>query len=424
MISKTPSATSYLILLFILYVVLAGNAFAQHVQSSNVLPAQSAGEDTNVNIFVFWSPTCPHCRDALGYINTLPKTYPWITLHSHNVVDFPESAYLFQQMAAAHGEEARSVPSIFVCGQLFVGWDSPEGVGNAIVQAAQSCRSENGIVTEKSRNELQAPLIGKINADDYSLPLFTLIVAGLDAFNPCAFFVLLFLLSLLVHARSRTRMLLIGGTFVLISGLVYFVFMAAWLNFFLVVGNVGWITLGAGLVAVVIGIFGIKDFLLAFRGPSLSISADDKSRLFGRVRGLLSIDSMPALLAGTIMLALAANTYELLCTAGFPMVYTRTLTLHGLDSTTYYLYLAFYNLIYVIPLMVIVVLFTLTLGARKLTVSQGRLLKLLSGSMMLELGLVLLFQPGLLNNVTTGLILLLIAIVVTLIARQFARTNT
>ena len=103
------------------------------------------------------------------------------------------------------------------------------------------------------------------------------------------------------------------------------------------------------------------------------------------------------------MLALAANMYELLCTAGFPMVYTRTLTLHGLESSTYYLYLALYNLIYVIPLIIIVGVFTLTLGARKLTVNQGRLLKLLSGLMMLEL---------------------VTALVVTLIARQFTQRNT
>lgn len=417
MISKVPRANPYLILLIVLYIAFAGDALARPVQSSDVLPAQSAGKDTNVNIFVFWSPTCPHCQDALVYINTLPETYPWITLHSHNVVDFPESAHLFQQMATAHGEEASSVPSIFVCGQLFVGWDSPAGVGNAVVQAAQSCRSESEPETAKRRNELQAPLIGKINADDYSLPIFTLIVAGLDAFNPCAFFVLLFLLSMLVHAHSRARMLLIGGTFVLISGLVYFVFMAAWLNFFILIGNISWITLVAGMVAIVIGVFGIKDFLLAFRGPSLSISDQHKPKLFDRIRSLLTIDSMPTLMAGTIILALAANTYELLCTAGFPMVYTRTLTLHALDQPTYYFYLALYNVIYVVPLMVIVLLFTITLGIRKLSVNQGRLLKLLSGVMMLELGSVLLFHPELLNSIYTGIALLLIAVLITLIAR-------
>ena len=171
------------------------------------------------------------------------------------------------------------------------------------------------------------------------------------------------------------------------------------------------------MVAIVIGVFGIKDFLLAFRGPSLSISDQHKPKLFDRIRSLLTIDSMPTLMAGTIILALAANTYELLCTAGFPMVYTRTLTLHALDQPTYYFYLALYNVIYVVPLMVIVLLFTITLGIRKLSVNQGRLLKLLSGVMMLELGSVLLFHPELLNSIYTGIALLLIAVLITLVAR-------
>ena len=70
-----------------------------------------------------------------------------------------------------------------------------------------------------------------------SLPLFTVIIGALDSFNPCAFFVLLFLLSMLIHARSRKKMFLIGGIFVFFSGFIYFLFMAAWLNVFLVIGR-------------------------------------------------------------------------------------------------------------------------------------------------------------------------------------------
>ena len=92
------------------------------------------------------------------------------------------------------------------------------------------------------------PLIGSVDAKALSLPVLTLVLAGMDAFNPCAFFVLLFLLSLLVHAKSRTRMAIVGGTFVLFSGVVYFVFMAAWLNVFLIAGELRVITFIAGLV--------------------------------------------------------------------------------------------------------------------------------------------------------------------------------
>jgi hypothetical protein len=134
------------------------------------------------------------------------------------------------------------------------------------------------------------------------------------------------------------------------------------------------------------------------RGVTLSIPEQAKPRLYDRMRGIVQASGLPILVAGTVMLAVVANSYELLCTAGFPMVYTRILTLKALPTTDYYLYLALYNAVYVIPLLAIVLAFVFTLGARKLKEAEGRLLKLLSGAMMLGLGLTLLLAPHWLNN--------------------------
>jgi uncharacterized membrane protein HdeD (DUF308 family) len=117
------------------------------------------------------------------------------------------------------------------------------------------------------------------------------------------------------------------------------------------------------------------------------------------------------MVGGTVLLAVAANSYEILCTAGFPMVFTRVLTLHSLPTGAYYLYLVFYNVVYIIPLAVIVAIFTITLGSRKLTERQGRVLKLLSGVMMLFLGLILLIRPSLINNTAASLAILVAALV-------------
>lgn len=229
-----------------------------------------------------------------------------------------------------------------------------------------------------------------------------MIIAGFDSFNPCAFFVLLFLLSLLVHARSRGRMLLIGGTFVLCSGAIYFLFMAAWLNLFLIVGHLGVITSVAGVMAVVIGLINAKDFFFFQAGVTLSIPEGAKPKLFARMRRLLRAEAPATMLAGALVLAVAANSYELLCTASFPMVYTRVLTLQALPAGRYYLYLALYNAVYVVPLAVIVALFTVTLGSRKLSEWQGRVLKLVSGVMMVLLGGVLLADPARLSDPLTA----------------------
>jgi hypothetical protein len=190
--------------------------------------------------------------------------------------------------------------------------------------------------------------------------------------------------------------------------------MAAWLNLFLVMGEVEIITKIAGSIAVLIAAINIKDFFIFKKGASLTIPDSAKPKLFDRMRKLLKSASLISILIGTAVLAIAANAYELLCTAGFPMVFTRILTLNNLSTLSYYLYLILYNSIYVIPLSIIVVIFTITLGKKNLTEWQGRMMKLLSGAMMLGLGGVLIFNPAILSNALISFLLLAGALVISI----------
>ena len=198
-------------------------------------------------------------------------------------------------------------------------------------------------------------------------------------------------------------MLFIGGVFLFFSGLIYFLFMAAWLSAFRWLGEMAMVTAGAGWLAVLIALINIKDYFWFKQGVSLSIPEAAKPGLYHRMRGLLKSDNLPALTLGTIVLAVAANSYELLCTAGFPMVYTRLLTLAELPPAAYYGWLALYNVIYILPLLAITLIFTFTLGARKLSEAEGRLLKLVSGLMMLALGVLLVLRPEALNHLGVAL---------------------
>ena len=378
---------------------------------------RTATGEPRILLYFFWTRTCPHCRQARPFIEALLAEYPWLELHSHDISRDMAAGLLYTRLAEALGQPASSVPALLFCGTMQVGFDRPETTGQALRQQLEECYQRHTRPTSNASSDaepavpvapaaeppLNLPLVGAVDPAALSLPALTLVLAGLDAFNPCAFFVLLFLLSLLVHARDRARMLLIGGVFVFFSGAIYFVFMAAWLNLFLLLGELRFITLLAGLLAVVIGGLNVKDYFAFRRGPSLSIPEAAKPGLFKRMRGLVSGERLPALLAGTVALAIVANSYELLCTAGFPMVYTRTLTLHQLSTGAYYLYLLAYNLIYVLPLLAIVLVFAWTLGARKLQEREGRLLKLLSGTMMAGLGVLLLLYPEGLSEVWVSL---------------------
>ncbi len=322
------------------------------------------------------------------------------------------------------------MPGFIFCKTLTTGYGNEETTGEALIRMLQQCRSADAqdllpggrsALNVETPSSIHAPFFGDIDITGLSLPVLTLVIAGMDAFNPCAFFVLLFLLSLLVHAKNRSRMLFIGGTFVLFSGLIYFAFMTAWLNVFLWIGELRVITIVAGLIALSMAVVNIKDYFWFQKGVSLTIPESAKPGLFKRMRDLTQARSITPMLLGTVALAIAANTYELLCTAGFPMVYTRVLTLNDLTPGTYYLHLAMYNLIYVTPLAIIVVVFSLTLGSRKLGEREGRILKLVSGLMMLGLGVTLLLAPELLNNVVIAVAILITAIAISFLIIQSER---
>ncbi len=391
-------------------------------------PASAFGAGATLHFF--YAENCPSCRQEKPYIEQLQQRYPLLQVEIYDVWLQRDSYELMDALAEVQGVDFATTPTTAVGGRAWFGFNPT--VATEIEQAVQEClhsgcrdlvakliAGEQAISPETLVAEPEPLPSLPIDPQEYSLPLFTIMIGLLDSFNPCAFFVLLFLLGLMVHTHSRQRMFLIGGVFIVISGLIYFLFMAAWLNLFLLAGQLPLLTTVAGLVALTIAGLNIKDHFLLHKGPSLSISETAKPRLFERMRNLLKGDRLVPLLLGTTVLAIVANSYELLCTAGFPMVYTRVLTLRQLPDWLYYAYLGLYNLAYIVPLLIIVIAFSLTLGSHKLSEFEGRILKLLSGMMMLALGLVLLIQPELLQNLLlvvgllatalfgTGLILLL-----------------
>lgn len=367
--------------------------------------------ELRISVYFFWSERCPHCITARPKLEAYAAQHPWLELLSFEVGASQENLQRYRSMAAAVGEEARSVPAFLYCGGMQSGFDAEK-----LFEGIEMCR--DSLLADEG---MMGPLFGDLplglSRADSSLFTLTVAIAALDAFNPCAFFVLLFLLGMLGHAKERGRMMVVGATFVFISGLLYFLFMSAWLNLFLLMGVMRPVTIAAALLALLAATINIKDALRPGGAVTLSIPDGRKSGLYRRMRGLLKLQATPGLLLATMVLALMANSYELLCTSGLPMVYTRILTLEALPASSYYLYLLLYNLVYVMPLALIVLLFSLGIARGRLQALGGRLLKLLSGLMMGGLGLVLLFIPDWLTSPATTLLIITLALLVTMLFR-------
>jgi hypothetical protein len=244
-----------------------------------------------------------------------------------------------------------------------------------------------------SSQSIELPWFGTVNVPDIGLPTFTILVGLVDGFNPCAMWVLLFLLSLLVNLRDRVKIILIAGTFVLVSGLVYFAFMSAWLNVFLLIGMARPAQIVLAVIALVIGAVHIKDFFAFKKGVSFSIPESAKPRIYEQSRHILTAGPLLAALGGATVLALLVNTVELLCTAGLPALYTQILTMQNLPTWQNYAYLALYNVAYMFDDAVMVALVVTTLEKTRLQERGGRWLKLISGIVITAIGAVMLFKP-------------------------------
>lgn len=241
---------------------------------------------------------------------------------------------------------------------------------------------------------IDLPFFGRTKVSDVGMPAFTIAVGLVDGFNPCAMWVLLFLLSILVNLKDRTRILVVAGTFVLISGLAYFVFMAAWLQVFMLVGLLRPIQIFLGLMAMVVGAIHIKDFFAFKKGVSLSIPESAKPGIYRRVRAIINAENLAGALVAAGILAVLVNVIELLCTAGLPALYTEILTLQEYSLAWNYAYLGLYILCYMFDDALMVGIVTLTLSKKKLQEDQGRWLKLVSGLVIFLLGALMLFFPS------------------------------
>jgi hypothetical protein len=414
-------------LLAVLAGAIAGPILAAGPAAASALPANpwyhldESGE-LRIDLWFAWSSTCPHCAKAKPVVEAMDRELPWLDVHSLQLdgTDVDATVATLLALGDLVGEDVRYVPSFLYGGRLRVGFDEAATTGvtlraELVAYHDEVARSLGLITPPPSAPAPTAspsatpgaavtiPFIGSVDAATVSLPILAVVLGALDAFNPCALSVLLFLLSVLVGARSRQRMALVGGTFVAVSGIVYFLLMAAWLNLFLAFGALRVVTVLAGVAAVAAALINVKDYAWYGHGPSLVIPISARPALFGRILDLSEATRLPALLASTVLVAAVANSYEMLCTGGFPVVFTRVLTLNDLPVAAYYGYLALYNVVYVAPLLAIVLVFAWTMGTGRIGELEARRLKLLSGLLMLGFGLLLMLMPDRLGDLATSL---------------------
>ncbi len=376
-------------------------------------PARAKEE--SVTIHFFWSNGCPHCAKEKIFLESLKQKYPQIVIKDYEITGSRENLELLEKTGEKLATDVSGVPFTVVGDHYFLGYYTDETTGQEIEEGVK-CALENGCedligeleskkndaprtaekITKLPIKNFEVPLLGKINVKNLSLPVLTFFIALLDGFNPCAMWTLLFLVTLLLGMKDKKRMWILGIVFIASSAFVYFLFLSAWLNFFLFLGFIIWVRIAIGFIALASGGYYLRDYFTNKKGGCKVMGDEKRQKVFEKMKSVTQKKQFLLAISGMILLAFAVNLVELICSAGLPAIYTQILSLAHLSRWQYYLYLIFYILIFMLDDLIIFFTAMITLQAVGIQSRYSRFSHLVGGILMLIIGLLLLFKPELL----------------------------
>lgn len=377
-------------------------------------PKLSLAQNNTVNLHLFFSPGCPHCAAEKEFLEESQDKYPQLNIIMYDVGDNVENQKLYAKVAEKLGVRVGGVPFTVICDEYILGYLSPEttgkqidgiiqkkiesGVCNDEVSTFQSLSEEPQVNGDKDKkNEIDLPIFGLLDLETTSLFFLTAAIGFLDGFNPCAMWTLLFLISLLLGIKDKKRRYFLGIAFILASGLVYFAFMAAWLNFFLLLGFVKWVRLIVAGVAMGVGIYNLKNFWQNRQGGCFVEGDEKRQQKFEQIKQIVYKKNILLSIGGIILLAFAVNMIELVCSAGFPAIYTQILAMSDLNTIQYYLYLLLYIFFFILDDLAVFVIAMITVQAVGIENKYSQISKVIGGILMIIIGLLLIFNPQLLT---------------------------
>ncbi len=375
--------------------------------------AGQASDADKTTIYLFGAKGCPHCLVEKQFLEDLQKRDNNINLLYLELTESKENREVFNKAGKLLGAEVAGVPFTVVGNLYVVGWHDEQTTGLALKKAVQKVRQDNlpDIVaallpspspsppSQEKRaipDKIKLPIFGEIELKYLSLGLLTVIFGALDGFNPCAMWVLVFLISLLLGMEDRKKMWILGSLFIFSSGFVYFLFMTAWLNLFIFIGLILWVRIIIGLVALGAGIYNLKEFFTNKFGACKLTVGERRQRTLERIKALVRNQSFWLAVGGIVCLAFAVNLVELLCSLGLPVIYTEILTLNALPFWEYYLYLFLYIFIFILDDILVFVAAMITLQLVGGTTKYKQWSDLIGGIVMLIIGVLLIFKPEML----------------------------
>lgn len=370
----------------------------------------------NVKLYLFHNYDCPHCAEEKAYLKQLEEEYDNLEVITYEIKKDSRNRQLFKDFLEHNDWKVSGVPVTVIGGTHFVGYNDDIGTKIRCAINYYSKNEHRDLVDEflgntEVREDLvdnfdsnsctfTIPLIGEVNPKNISLPLVSIVIGLVDGFNPCAMWVLIFLISLMIGMKNRKRMWCLGIAFLLSSAFVYFAFMYAWVNVAEMFTSTKIIEVLVAIVALLGGGINLYHFIKETRAKDVGCSVtnnDKKKKIMVRAKEIVTENSFLLALCGVIVLAISVNIIELACSAGLPILFAQILAMNDLSNTQ----TLFYNILYIIFFLLDdLIVFIIAMTTMKLTGISNKYNKyahLIGGLIMVIIGILMIFFPNLLK---------------------------
>ena len=382
-----------------------------------IFPLGVFAEDRDITLYLYFGDGCPHCEAEMKYLNKIEKKYPNLKIVKKEVWYDENNSLELQKINEIFSIDSIGVPTNLIGETIIRGYS--EGTGNKIERAIKYYSNtdneyidavdgiindnytyeekENSFAEEEKKLDgevtVDVPVAGNINLKNVSLTTAAVIIGLIDGFNPCAMWVLLFLISILIGMKNKKRMWALGIAFLVTSALVYMCIMLAWISIAVKITTIIWIRNIIAIVALIGGIINLRSFFT--HQDSGCEVVDDKKRktIFKKIKKFTSEKSFLLALIGVIGLAISVNMVELACSAGLPLVFTELLAINNVNLFMKIMYTILYIIFFLIDDLIVFFIAMFTMKITGISTKYNKYSHLLGGIVMFIIGILLIFKP-------------------------------
>ena len=376
------------LLLFLLLMPLSVSAISDKYEDKIYDITGKTVESDKINLYLFHGAECPHCEEERNWLKKIKIEYQdKVNFYYFEVWHDENNSKMMQEVKDRLNVPSSGVPLTVIGRKYFLGFSDT-------ISSQMENTIKEYLEIDNDPDEIILPIIGKVNIKTVSIPLVAVILGFIDGFNPCAMWILLFLINMLFRMKNKKKAWALGLIFLSVSGLVYFLSMLG-INMVLGVVTISWMKIALAIFILIMGILNIKKYIETRKEEAGCTVVDEKKRkkLMTRMKKIINSNSFMLSIVGIIVLASSVNLIELACSLGFPLIFTELLTINNIHGITKLIYLLIYIFFYMIDDIIVFSVSMFTLEATGVTNKYNKLCTLVSAIIMIAMGLLLLLKP-------------------------------